>query len=420
MASYPEFHGASFSTSMVGNQSNLDPNDPSNNYYIPALIGFSDNVNILLQASSTSTHFKPITNITVANNTNSGSVQTLGSATTDYSEFTGAALHVALPIGYKHIGTLGLSVFLPIGKLIETNSGNPFLPEYVMFHSRDRGTSIFLNFAHATSESLAWSLGTIVGFQATAEVKTNLSINGASYGSWAQARSKVNPSLGLIASIVKISDKSKFYLTYQQEMKSNLHAEVYGEISDPLAVLFQSGINSMLSYDPHTLRFGTSYDFGNLEFFSSAEYQMWTGYKTPTISITKSGGVIVASSNYEKLVTRDTINPRIGMKFDFLERWSSGLGIGYRMTPLKGNFSGSGNSIDSNTYIFSSGLQYRIVIWSKDVVLGTSFEYQQLENKQVIKTANQENGASGTKIGAPGYQISGHIITSSLGIKFNF
>lgn len=419
-ASYPEMFGASFSTTAIGNQSTLDPNDPSNNYYSPAILGFSDKVNILMQATSTATSFNRMPNITVTNNTNSSSAPTTGSVENNYSNFYGGGLHLALPIGYQHLGTLGVSVFLPIGNLMETNSGNPFLPEYVMYHSRYRRTSIYLNFARKWSDDLAWSLGTIVGFQASADVKTNLSLNGAAYGSWGQARSKIAPSLGVIASVIKKFDNSKIYFTYQQEMKSNLHAGVSGEINNPGLALFESAIDSMIFYDPHTFRLGSSYNLGTAELFAGIEYQLWSGYKPPTIYISKIGGVIVSSNNFERIVIRDTINPRVGVKINLTERWSTGFGFGYRMTPLKGDYSGSGNSIDSNTYVLSTGLQYRIVIWSKDVNLGTSLEYQELEKKHVTKTTGQEDGTAGPKIGAGGYDIAGHIIAASFGIKFNF
>lgn len=418
-ASYPEFFGASFSTSAIGNQANLEASDPSNNYYVPASLGFSDKVNILLQASSTATHFKRMTNIVITNSTNSSSTTT-GNVENNYPKFHGGALHFALPIGYQHLGTLGLSVFLPIGNLIETNSGNPFLPEYVMYHSRYQRTSIYANFARKWSEDLSFSLGTIVGFQASAEVKANLSLNGAAYGSWGQARSKVAPSLGAIFSVLKKFDHQKFYFTYQQEMKSNLRANVAGEINNPSLALFESAIDSMIFYDPHTFRVGTSFDFGSSELFLAAEYQMWSGYKPPTIYIAKTGGVIVPSSNYEKIKIRDTINPRMGLKMALSDRWTAGLGLGYRMTPLDGDYSGSGNSIDSNATILTTGLQYRIVIWSKDVNLGTSLEYQQLETKRVNKSTGQENGSAGQKIGAGGYDIEGYILAAAVGLKFNF
>lgn len=419
-ASFPEFFGASFSTSFIGNQANLDAFDPSNNYYVPAALGFSDKVNILMQATSTATHFKKMSAITITNSTNSSSATTTGNVDNNYPKFYGGNIHIALPIGYRHLGTLGLSVFLPIGNLLETNSGDPFLPEYVMYHSRYRRTSVYLNFAHQWDESLAWSLGTLIGFQASADVKTNLSLGGADYGSWGKAQSKVSPSLGVITSVMKRFNKANLYFAYQQEMKSNLHASLSGEINNPSLALFESGIDSMIFYDPHTFRLGSSWRFEDTEIFASAEYQLWSAYRPPSIYISKTGGVIVPSSNYEKVQMQNTLNPRLGIRTDLTSRWTTGLGVGYRQTPLKGDFSGNGNSIDTDAYIFTTGLQYRIVIWSKDVNLGTSLEYQELRKKHVEKTTGQENGTAGSKIGAGGYDIAGFVLAASFGVKFNF
>lgn len=422
-ASYPELFGSSYSTAALGNQSNMDENDPGNNFYSPSLLGFSENFNVLLQASSTATHFKPINNIVVTNSTNSSGT-TIGNAKTDYNKFYGSAIHLAVPVGgARHLGTLGLSVFLPLGHLIETNSGDSFLPEYVMYRSRHTRTSIYLNFAKKWSDDLAFSLGTIVGFQASAEVRTNLSLNGMNYGSWARAQSKVSPSLGAIASVTKKLDDSKIYFTYQQEMKSNLKAIASGEINNPSMGLFDTTISSMIFYEPHTFRLGTSLKYdtaSSLEAFLAVEYQMWNNYKAPTITIKKNGGVVADSSNFERIETRDTINPRFGLKWDVTDRWSTLLGVAYRMSPLKGDFSGSGNSIDTDAYIGAAGLQYRIVIWGKDVHLGSALQYHKLKDKHVTKTPGQENGTAGDKIGAPGYDIGGYLLSANFGIKFNF
>ena len=90
------------------------------------------------------------------------------------------------------------------------------------------------------------------------------------------------------------------------------------------------------------------------------------------------------------------------------------------MTPLKGDFSGSGNSIDANTVVGTGGLQYRMVIFSKDIHLGTTFQYHHLMAKKVTKTSGQENGNAGPKLGAPGYDVGGYILSGTFGVKFNF
>lgn len=422
-ASYPDTFGASFSTRMIGNMSNLDSNDPSNNFYAPSILAFSQSVNASIEATSVGTHFKPISNVAITNSTNSNSGTTYGEVRTDYLKYYGSGLHFGLPIGYPEkgtIGTLGVSIYLPIGSVIETDSGSPFLPEYVMYRSRFKRTSIYLNFAHKQTDNFSWSLGAIVGFQASAEVKANLSLNGNTYGSWAQAKTKIDPSLGAILSAAYKIDKSTLYFTFQQEMKSNLDAHTMGEITNPSTGLFESNIKSEIFYEPHTFRLGGNYPMGNFDLYSGLEYQIWSGYRAPVIQFVKKGGVVAGSDDFEKLILRNTINPRVGLKYRFTDRINLGLGLMYKMTPLDGDFSGAGNSIDTDTYILSTGLTYRMVIWSKDVTIGTSLEYHKLKDITVTKSANDEKGNAGVKIGAPNYEIGGYILTSALGIKFNF
>ena len=420
-ASYPELFGSSFSTSSIGNQANLDMNDPSNNYYAPSVLGFSDKFNVLLQATSTAVHFNSINGITVTNSTNSNGAETSGKAKTDYPKFYGTALHAAVPVGgSQHLGTLAFSMFLPIGDLVRSNSGDAFLPEYVMFQSRHQRTSAFINFAKKWSDDLAFSLGTIMGFQATADVKTNMSLNGASYGSWASGQTKVSPSMGVVASATKRFENSSVFFTYQQEMKSNLKTIVHGEITNPSLALFDATLGSMIFYDPHTFRLGSQFKVDNFEYYAGVEYLMWSGYETPRMTVAKNGGVIVPSANFEKIITKDSINPRLGVKYNLTNQFSTLLGAQYRMTPIKSDFSGSGNSIDSDTIVGTGGMQYRMVIWSKDVHLGASVQYHHLMDKRVTKSTNQENATVGSKIGAPGYDIGGYILAGSLGVKFNF
>ena len=56
----------------------------------------------------------------------------------------------------------------------------------------------------------------------------------------------------------------------------------------------------------------------------------------------------------------------------------------------------------------------------KDVNLGTSLQYHLLDKMRVEKTSGQEDGTIGPKIGAGGYDIGGHVLAASFGVKFNF
>lgn len=421
LANFPEFFGASATTSSIGGQGNFDQEDPSNNYYFPALLGFSDKVNFTAGANSTATDFEPIKNVVTQNSTNSSSAtEVYSNVNTDYLKYYNFNLHMALPIGREHLGTLGISVFGPIGHLIEGDSGHPQTPEYVMYRSRYKRTSAYVNFAKSFNSNWAMSLGAYIGFQASANANLNLGLNGTQYGTSGRVKSKVDPSLAGLISVAHKTDWSTFGLQFQQEMKSNLSAEASGELSNPVNLPFVSKVDSMLFYDPHTVRAGYMQRVSMMDFVFSVDYQMWSNYKPSKIVVTKISGTVEGSRDYEKLNIRDVVVPKIGMRTYLTNRWRWDVGFSYRQSPLDGNFSGSGNSIDTDTFNYATGINYIIKIDGHDLEINNAIMYQDLKKKTVTKTSGLETGANGLKIGSPGYTIDGSVLSASVGLKMNF
>lgn len=418
-ANYAEFFGTHPTTSGIGNQANTDSFDPSNNYYIPALMAFADTITFATSAGTVATDFEPINTVVTKNSTNS-TTNEFGNVSTDYDSFFGAAIHATLPLGYKAAGPLTVSIFTPVGKLIETNSGDAALPEYVMYRSRYRRTIVHLNYAHKWSDNFAFSLGTHVGFQAGANATTNLSLNGPGFGSSGGAKSEVKPALAAILSAIYKEKNWSAYFTFQQEMKSNLEAQVGGQVTDPTSVLFQLTIESMIYYDPHIIRFGGSFEIGDLTLMGSVDYQIWDNYKTPVVRVKDRGGAAEPSDDYEKVQLRNIPVLKVGSKLRLTDRFSLLGGLAYKPTPLDGNFAGSGNSIDSNSLILTGGARLGMRIFDKDVELSGGVQYHMLEEVNVAKSANQENGSSGSKIGAPGYKVGGTVIAASGGLRIKF
>ena len=417
-ANYAEFFGSHPSTAAIGNQANTNEYDPSNNYYVPALMAFSDTITFSTSAGSVSTDFEPINSIVTKNTANTDSTET-GNVSTKYDNFYGATIHTTLPIAFKGAGPLSVSIFTPVGKMMETNSGDAFLPEYVMYRARYRRTMVYMNYAHKWNDNFAFSLGMHVGFQAGANANTNLALNGPGHGSSGAAKSEVKPALAGILSTIYRKDNWSAYFTFQQEMKSNLEAQANGQVDQPTPILFQVAIQSMIYYDPHIFRFGGHFEIGDLTLLGSLEYQLWGNYKSPVVRIT-GGGAAESSNNYEKLELRDIPVPKLGLMFRLTDNMSLMGGMSYKPTPLDGNFSGAGNSIDSNSFILTGGGLIKMKLFGKDLELNGSVQYHMLEEVNVVKTANQENGNSGSKIGAPGYKIGGEVIAAGGGFRVKF
>ena len=49
-----------------------------------------------------------------------------------------------------------------------------------------------------------------------------------------------------------------------------------------------------------------------------------------------------------------------------------------------------------------------------------SGQYHMLKEVDVVKSNGQENGSAGSKIGAPGYNVGGEVLTGSIGARMMF
>lgn len=422
-ASFPEFFGSSPANSALGNQPTLSSDDPGNGFYAPALMSFSDRTSVGLNTSHVVTNVEDIDNIVIENSTNSdlsGSDVTFGSANTNYSDTTMGALHASLPLAYENAGHLVFNVFTPLGKLAEVNSGDAFLPEYVMHRARYKRTQVFLNYVHPLNDNWAFSLGTILGLQAGADIGTQATLTGTDYGSSGRVKSEVKPTLGASFSLAYKDENSQAFFGYHQEMKSNLSSQAAGAISDPVPSLFTIDIESMIYFDPHTFRLGYARAWGGFSLHTMLEYQVWDNYQTPVVRISNRGGVLRASDDYEKTQVRNILVPKLGFSFELGPNWDWSMGASYRQTPLEGDFSGAGNSVDLDSATAATGLRHQRQVFGRDVEFSSFIQYHHYFSKDVSKSSGQEDGDSGQKIGAPGYKLGGYSIAAGLGLTLLF
>jgi len=418
-ASFPEFFGAGVQNGALGNQMSFDYSNPAHNFYVPASLAWNKK-NVALSANVThvASDFNPISNIVVKNSTNTSPASTsYGNVDTDYGTHQHSGINATVPV--KTYGVFGLSVFTPVGSIMETNSGDAFLPEYVLYRSRFKRTQAFFNFAYAWNEKLAFSLGAQMGFQAGANVNTNAALNGTGYGSSATAKTQVDPSLASVFSLFYKMEDSHAYFTYQQQLKSNLESAATGFTANP-PVPFDVTISSMIYFDPHIFRFGYGMDFQKVKFMASVEYQIWDSYETPIVRVIKNGGTLEGSDNFERVEPRNILVERLGVRFEATDNLGLNAGFVYRPSIFSQDYSGAGNSLDLTTMIISGGLDYKFTLMNIPTQLNVGGQVHLLQDETVSKSTNEEDGTSGLKIGAPGYTAGGTVTMITSGIKVEF
>jgi hypothetical protein len=417
-ASVGEFYGANPTSSSLANQASLQSTDASHSYFAAALLARERKVQLSSSVFLIQTKFEDINNIVIKNNTNSSDARVLGNANTQTKTIKMASLGALLPLPGERSGVITLQIFTPLGSLAEINSGDSFLPEYVMYRSRFDRTIAQIQYAKPISENWGFSIGTQLGFQVGSDVGTQASLNGAPYGSSSTLKAEVKPTLGLLTSLSYSDQRRHLYLSYQQEMKTNLEARASGEINNPTSGLFSIALESMVYYDPHQLRFSIAQKLGErIELYLGADYQVWSGYKPPTILIRDLGGILLPSNQYDQVKVKNILIPKIGLMIRASSKINLSFGMFYRPTPLDSDFSGAGNSIDTDVLTFSTGPSTRLNLLGLDVEAGLAIQYQKLKEKQVLKSTGQENGTAGDKIGAPGYTIGGQSMAFVLGFN---
>ncbi len=418
LASFPEFFGSGSQSAGIGNQFTGDADDASNNYYVPAYLAYSESVGISYSMHAVQTDFYDMDNILLKNDTTASNDLRGDIKSDNYGASFINVFHFNLPIKRKNGLKIGLSIYTPMKYFQETNSGRIFAPEYVMYRSRYHRTQLFFNLAYPFTKHWAASVGIHSGMQVNAKSDSTLRFNDTD-GSFTSAQTKAKPTISPLFSIIyKFNKHAQAYLGYQHEMKSKIRMTASGH-SDPVNLPMELQIDSMANYDPSIVRLGFASKVISQysKIFGSLEYQFWDNYEPPYFTMKKVGGLASGQTIFESVKTRNIIVPKIGVAINFTDAITFRLGSFYRPTPLQGNFTGIGNSIDTDMLGLTTGLGSKFKVFDIPMEFNTSFQYIVLKDKHVTKNSNLENGNSGDKIGSPGYTIGGEVYTFSVGLN---
>lgn len=418
-ASLPELFASSAHTMGVGNQSNFNRDDASNNSLIPAISAFSKSSTFSFGITSISTNFIIMDNIVVENDINASKIKSNDfDPNLDLQNIV--SLHAGIKLFKNSNSKLLISFFTPIDKLLEANTGDPYLPQYFVYQSRLQRSLFYINFANQLDESLAYSFGVVTGLQSSGVTKIVSRENGSpNEPSLGQMSFNATPSLAPSFSIFKSWNKHhQTYLSYISEMKSNFTNEAKG--MTPVgnsALRYDWTFESLLYYDPSILRLGHLVKFKHLDLMMSFEYLGWSSYETPKIRMTNNGGILTGSDDYEAFSAKDILVPKFGFLYHLSES-KVGMGLSYRPRAFENDLNLAGNSIDTDSTILSMSFQKEIELLNNKFEMAIAGQYHSLKQSNINKTKNNENNQAGSKIGSPGYDVGGSIFVVSFGLNW--
>lgn len=367
--------------------------------------------------------FEPIHNVTIENGyvSDNGSTR-VGNVSTDYRSTLGQIIGLELPLipNWKKI-TLGISTYVPLQNLAYIDTGETYLPEYVLYRARTQRTQLALALGSEISNQVRVGLGTQIGFSATS--RANLMIKGTS-GEPSSLRfiSSLKPVVIPYVGLHWGDDDFSLGLVFQNEAvyQNDLAIEGQAELLSGLTgIPLSLNGQSALFYDPYQLKLGGSIKHSPVaRFFFQMELQKWSLYQKPQINLlqsTSQNGISISPSQPLDAEFRDIFVPRVGEEID-LGTTRLRFGYTYHSSILARLPAGAGNILDPSRHSFRLGLGI-----NEPLPLDLHVQWDWMPDENVTKSAGDEAGnAADSKIGSPGYTQGGKIWGAGLSMSWVF
>ncbi len=373
--------------------------------------------------------FNPINGIVVENNYTSDKTRS-ADIDVNYRPTFSQALGLAIELSPEfHKLSLGITAILPVESLAYFDTGEAFVPEYIMYRARTQRPQIEVGLGFEPVQNLRFGLGLHVAYTLTSNATVFIQTgSGRSSMRFAAAmKQKAAPNFS-----VHYSDPSSNHaftlgsvlrlpVASSNTMSLNSGAHIFPSLR---GLDFNFNALSTLFYDPLTWQIGGSFKW--LSFaraYLQVDYEAWSKFEAPALviqnvdvtSCTGGGcGVIPSPGANPAFIYRDLWVPRIAQEFDLSDSVQLRMGYSYRKSMIEGTPTGPGNYLDPDKHIMSVGAGFKfdhLIGLGIPAELDLHASYHHLPKKSVTKTAGNEGGdATDQKIGSPGYTYGGRVI----------
>ncbi len=384
--------------------------------------------------------FTPIHGVVVENSyTSDKTPARSGDVDASYRETFGQLLGIAYVVAPETARlSLGLTLFLPINQLAYFDSGESYQPEYFLYRSSTLRPQLDLGVGAEATAGLHFGAGLHVGFGQTVNGSLFLQSNTTQPSSFrigASLKPKVSPYFGILATpseSLSLGAVLRLPLQTINDITLKSGFQLVGTLTG-LDINF-AGLSALYS-DPLSIEMGTSWRYlDSTRLFLQADYQAWSKYQVPSISIQSpttndcqgsacGTGVRISPSRNPTFAFRDIVVPRVGHEWT-VGRLSLRTGYAYRPSILKGIPTGPGNYLDPPKHHLNAGAGYRFDHFLHfEVPCSVDFHasYDLLVTQTIVKTPGNEAGdPTEAKIGSPGYEAGGKILGGGISLTLAF
>lgn len=418
-------------------------------YHNPAGLPFQGTKRLKLQlgVKLMKPRFIEIDNVVTENNYTSDQV-TVSNVDTDYRSTLGQEFGLVYRLFPDSANlTFGMTGFLPLEQIAFMDSGETYVPEYVLYRSRTQRPQLELGFGADITPQFHVGAGLHFAFTLTGAgtvfLQTDTSIPSTMRIS-ASLKPKVGPQFGVLyTSEVTTPEEAPRY-TWGAVLRTPVSSDnaIYLRSAGRFlgtgagALDFHFDAISTLFYDPLTLETGATVLLApNNRLYFQIEFQRWSKFEPPALLIvnptneactTGNCAIPISPGQLPILVYRDIWVPRLADEIQ-IGRITLRAGYAYRQSIFSddGNGpSGAGNYLDPSKHIFTAGAGIHFLHFLNfDVPCDIDFNLalHHLVTQHVVKTDGDEAGTvTGSKIGAPGYDAGGNIFGGGVSLSLAF
>lgn len=379
-------------------------------------------------------NFKPIQNVTIENNYTSDREST-GNVDTGYRPAIGQVIGATALLNPEWMNlTGGITLYTPFDTLGFTDTGETYIPEYVLYRARTQRPQIEVGVGASPSERLHFGLGLHIAFGISANGTVFLQARSGS-PSTMRVNASVKPKASAVAGWLLTSEVPqgrngswsigqvlRTPNSADAELAFNSSARAFGDLA---ALDIRFAAESAIFYDPLTLESGLSWQHSpNKRFYAQLDIQAWRSFHSPALNIKApedtcdiTGGgscsnLIINPSSLPSLPMQNILIPRLAEEWT-LDSVTLRAGYAYRQSIFAALPTGAGNFLDPPKHLLNVGAGWMLRDFlgsGREVALDVNLGYQQLLTQKIQKSPLNEKGEAATsKIGAPGYSAGGRV-----------
>jgi long-subunit fatty acid transport protein len=392
--------------------------------------------------------FRPINNVVVQNKFNAD-----GDAYGDVDTHYKTTLGQQIGLSYKLLPTvgnltIGAVAFLPLEQLAYMDTGEAYVPEYILYRARTQRPQVDIGTGFELSKGFHLGVGLHFGFTVTGSstvfinTKANSTISSMRFTT--SMKPKAAPYLGFLFTppedpkAYSLGAVFRLPVSSDSTLKLNSAARVFGDFA---AVDFSFSSVSTFIYDPLTLELGGAYQHSSWgRVYGQVDWQRWSKFEPSALQIvqpqttnckdqtgtncTGNATVQIAPGKVPAFNYKDIFVPRVGEEVALSDQATLRFGYAYRPSMIDGVPNGDGNFLDPPKHMLNLGLGLsypEFLGYPIATRIDFNLAYHYLVLQQITKSIGNEGGdATDPKIGYPGYDAGGNMYGGGVSLSLAF